>query len=235
MGRSIGFVCFAVIVFVTPVRGQSVAERQLAADIRMLEQRTERVESAISELAEAAQGLSKQLSEESAMSRKLSADQTVLLTEALTAVRVLREQVAETNQRLATLLEKPARQDVSTELFENARGDYMTGNYALAIQGFTTYLNSSPQAANVPLALYYIGEAYRQDRKLYEALAAYDRLIAEHPTSAQVPNARVRRAEVLNDLGRVKEARAEYETVIKESPDTDAATIAKQRLAALAR
>ena len=80
-----------------------------------------------------------------------------------------------------------------------------------------------------------IGESYRLDRKLNEALTAYDRLIAGYSSSEQVPNARVRRAEVLNELGRAKEARAEYETVLKESPNTEAAVMAKQRLAALGR
>ena len=111
----------------------------------------------------------------------------------------------------------------------------MAGNYPLAVKGFTAYLNASPQASHAAPREYYIGEAYRLDRKLNEALAAYDRLIADHSTSEHVPNARVRRAEVLNELGRVKEARAEYELVVKNSPNTEAASLAKQRLAALGR
>jgi len=83
--------------------------------------------------------------------------------------------------------------------------------------------------------VYYIGEAYRLDRKFTEALAAYDRLITDHTTSEQVSNARVRRAEVLNELGRISEAIAEYERVIKDSPNTDAAVLAKQRLTNLNR
>jgi TolA-binding protein len=220
---------------VSPVFGQSAAERQLAADIRMLEQRAERIEGAISELAQVTQGLSKQLSEQANATRKLSADQRVALEEALTTISVLREQLAETNQRLAAILEKSAAPVGATDLFENARADYMAGNYPLAVQGFTTYVNASPQPRNAALARYYIGEAYRLDRKLNEALAAYDRLIAEHSTSEQIPNARVRRAEVLNELGRVKEARAEYEAVVRDSPTTEAAILAKQRLAALGR
>ena len=105
MPRSILFVLLGVFG-VSPVFGQSAAERQLAADIRMLEQRTDRIESAISELAQAAQGLSKQLSEQANATRKLSADQMVVLEDALTTVRVLREQLAETNQRLAAILGK---------------------------------------------------------------------------------------------------------------------------------
>ncbi|RPI51445.1 MAG: hypothetical protein EHM55_18910 [Acidobacteria bacterium] len=234
MTRSILF--FSLGVFgVSPVFGQSAAERQLAADIRMLEQRTERIEGAMSELAQAVQGLSKQLSEQANAARKLSADQMVVLEDALTTVRELREQLAETNQRLAAIQEKSTVPAGSTQLFENARADYMAGNYPLAVEGFTTYLHASPQASNAALAAYYIGEAYRLDRKLDEALAAYDRLIADHSTNEQIPNARVRRAEVLNELGRVKEARAEYEGVLKDSPNTDAAIVAKQRLAALGR
>ncbi len=225
---------FSVAAFgVSPLFGQSPAERQLAADIRMLEQRTDRIEGAISELSQAAQGLSKQLSEQGSATRKLSADEMVVLQEALTTVRVLREQLAETNQRLAAVFEKSTASVGATNLFENARADYVTGNYALAVQGFTAYLNASPQASNAALAQYHIGEAYRLDQKLTEALAAYDRVIADHSTSEQIPNARVRRAEVLDGLGRVAEARAEYELVIKYSPNTDAAIIAKQRLAAL--
>ena len=226
---------FAAVFAVSPAFAQSAAERQLAADIRMLEQRIERMEMAISDLRQAGQQLDQQMSEQANAARKFAADQTVRLNEALEAVRVLREELVETNQRLAAVLEKSTAPAGATELFENARADYMAGNYPLAVQGFTQFLKAAPQHSNAPQAKYYMGEAYRLDRNLTEALAAYDRVIAEHPKSEQIPNARVRRAEILNELGRVKEARTEYETVVKESPNSTAATLAKQRLAALGR
>jgi tol-pal system protein YbgF len=225
-------VALSAVFAVSPAFGQSAAERQLAADIRILEQRIERIETALSNLTEE---FGKQLSEQANATRKLSADQTVRLNEALEAVRVLREQFAETNQRLTAILEKSTAPAGATELFDNARGDYMAGNYPLAVKGFTAFLEAAPKHGNAALAQYYIGEAYRQERKLAEALAAYDRLIGEYPSSEQIPNARVRRAEVLNELGKVKEARTEYEIVVKDSPNTDAAVLAKQRLAALGR
>jgi TolA-binding protein len=231
MTRFVLVMSFAVFA-VGPAFGQSAAERQLAADIRMLEQRIERIETALSDLT---QQLGNQVSEQANATRKLSADQTVRLNEALESVRVLREQLAETNQRLTAMLEKSTAPAGATELFENARADYMAGNYPLAVQGFTEFLKAAPQHGNAASAKYYMGEAYRLERKLTEALASYDRLIGEHPKSEQIPNARVRRAEVLNELGRVKEARAEYETVLKESPNTEAATFAKQRLAVMGR
>ena len=234
MTKSILFVWIG-FVGVDPAFAQSTAERQLAADIRMLEQRTERIEQAIGEVAQATQGLRAQISEQANVTRKLSADQMVALEEALTTVRVLREQLAETNQRLTGILEKSPTQAGETQLFENAMADYMAGNYALAVKGFTAYLDTSAQASNAALALYHIGEAHRLDRKLSDALAAYDKLLMDHPTSDQVPNARVRRAEVLNELGRVNDAIAEYKSVIADSPNTDAAVLARQRLANLSR
>ncbi len=127
-------------VGVSPVFAQSAAERQLAADIRMLEQRADRIEGAISELTKAMEGLSKQLAEQANATRKLSADQRVVIDEALTTVSVLREQVAETNRRLATMAEKSTASGDATQLFENARADYMVGNYPLAVRGFTEVL-----------------------------------------------------------------------------------------------
>jgi TolA-binding protein len=234
MSRSVLFVWFGILS-VSPAFGQSATERQLAADIRILEQRADRVEGAINELTKNVEGLNKQLSELANATRKLAADQMVIHEEAQITVRVLREQLAEMNERLAAVADKSTSPVGATDLFENARGDYMAGNYLLAVDGFTAYLNASPQSRNAALAKYYIGEAYRLDRKPNEALAAYERLIAEHATSEQIPNAHVRRAEVLNELGRVKEARAEYDMVVKDWPNTDAAILAKQRLAILGR
>ena len=142
------------ILGVNPAFGQSAAERQLAADIRMLEQRADRIENTLNELAQAVQVLGKQLSEQANATRKLSADQKVVLDDLLTTVRALREQLAATNQRLAEIQEKSTAPVGAKDLFENARADYMAGHYPLAVQGFTEYLNASPQAGNAVLAKY---------------------------------------------------------------------------------
>lgn len=230
--KSILFACLAWFC-ASPVSGQSAAERQFASDLRMLEQRTERIETAIGELSQAVKALASQISEQAGATRKLSVDQMVVVQEALMTVRVLREQLAETNQRLAVLSERAAAPADATDLFENARADYMAGNYALAVQGFAAYLRAAPRTVNAGSAEYYMAESYRLDRKLAEALAAYERVIANHPASDQVPDARFRRAEVLKELGREEEARAEYEVVVRTWPDSDTAALARQRLAAL--
>jgi TolA-binding protein len=232
MIRSVLFASLGVFI-VTPAFAQSAAERQLAADVRILEQRTERIEGRIAELAETTQSLGSQVAETANASRKLFADQMAVLREALTAVGVLREQLAVTNHRLVAMIEQSAAPPGATQLFQSAMGDYMAGNYGLAVKGFTAYLEASPSAGNAPLAWYYIGEAYHRDNQLDQALVAYEHVIAEHAASEQVPNARLRRGEVLSQLGRVKEAAADFELILKSSPDTEAAILARQRLAAL--
>lgn len=136
MSRSVLFVWFGILS-VSPAFGQSATERQLAADIRILEQRADRVEGAINELTKNVEGLNKQLSELANATRKLAADQMVIHEEAQITVRVLREQLAEMNERLAAVADKSTSPVGATDLFENARGDYMAGNYLLAVDGFT--------------------------------------------------------------------------------------------------
>ena len=89
----------------------------------------------------------------------------VNLEDAKTSVRVLREQLAEMSERLAAVADKSASPVGAMDLFENARGNCMACNYRLAVDGFAALLNASPQARNAALAKYYIGEAYRLDRK----------------------------------------------------------------------
>jgi tol-pal system protein YbgF len=112
-------------------------------------------------------------------------------------------------------------------------GDYQTGQYSLAIQGFNTYLSYFPNSPDAARAQYYIGEAYRSDQKLEQALAAYDKVIATYPMSAWVAGARYHRADVLQQLGRVEAAKAEYELIVKNYPDKTEAGLAKQRLTGL--
>jgi len=116
------------------------------------------------------------------------------------------------------------------QLWQQAYADYTSGNYALAVQGFQAYLSSFPKHPQAHEAQLYIGESLSWDKKDMEAVAAYDRVVASYPGSTSVPQAYYKRGlafERLNETARAKES---YETVIKQFPDSQAATLAKQRL-----
>jgi tol-pal system protein YbgF len=116
------------------------------------------------------------------------------------------------------------------QLFQQAYGDYTSGNYALAVQGFQAYLDSFPKSTQAHEAQLYAAESLALDKKDMEAVAAYNRVIANYPGSPSVPQAYYKRGMSFERLGDIARARESYETVIKQFPDTPQAVLAKQRL-----
>ncbi|HEY7449047.1 MAG TPA: tol-pal system protein YbgF [Vicinamibacterales bacterium] len=275
----------ASIVLASPVAAQSRAERQINADLRMLQEHTQQLQLAINMLGEAVQAISQKLDEQANIDRKAFADLKLLSDNISGDVRVVREKVDETNVRLGTIGQEiqaiqssiqsiklapppptftgdpgavdpavgaatpdqappatttttppPVPPGVSpTQTFDRARGDYMAGQYSLAVQGFESYIRTFPTLPTAADAQYYVGEAYRQDGKPKEALAAYDKVIANYPASTALPGARFKRGDVLETLGQLEAAKAEYEIVLKNHPESSEARLAKQRLDRLLR
>jgi tol-pal system protein YbgF len=116
------------------------------------------------------------------------------------------------------------------QLFQQAYADYVVGNYSLAVQGFQAYLDSFPKGAQAHEAQLYAGESLALDKKDMEAVAAYNRVIANYPGSPSVPQAYYKRGMSFERLGEAARARESYEAVIKQFPDTPQAVLAKQRL-----
>jgi len=273
----------ALMALVSPVAAQSRAERQINADIRMLQEHTQQLQLVINTLSEAVQAISQKLDEQANIDRKAFADLKLLSDNISGDVRVVREKVDETNVRLGTIGQEiqsiqtsiqtlkvapppltltgdpgavdpaagptpadqapastatapPAPPGVSpTQTFDRARGDYMAGQYSLAVQGFESYIRTFPTLPTAADAQYYVGEAYRQDGKPKEALAAYDKVIANYPSSAALAAARFKRGDVLETLGQLDAAKVEYEAVLKNHPESSEARLAKQRLDRLLR
>ena len=115
-------------------------------------------------------------------------------------------------------------------LWQSSWSDYASGNYSLAVLGFQSYLSSFPKSAQAHEAQLYVGESLSGDKKDVEAIAAYDRVIANYPASASVPLAYFKRGMALTRLGDAEKARESFETVIKQFPDSQAADLARQRL-----
>ena len=122
-----------------------------------------------------------------------------------------------------------------TRLFEIAQADYAGGQWALAINGFETYLKTFPKTDKADDAQFYIGEAYSLDGKFKEAIAAYDKVINDYPTGDRVPDALYKRGLAYSRLGQNDRARESFETVMKNYPNSEGSRLAKQVLDRLAR
>lgn len=90
----------------------------------------------------------------------------------------------------------------------------------------TTY----PQSGLLDNAKYWLGETYYVERRYDEALAAFQRVLAEHPDSRKAPDATLKAAYAQYELKRYREARALLNRVVQAYPDTSAATEARERL-----
>jgi len=122
-----------------------------------------------------------------------------------------------------------------TRLFEIAQADYAGGQWALAINGFETYLKTFPKTDKADDAQFYIGEAYSLDGKFKEAIAAYDKVINDYPTGDRVPDALYKRGLAYSRLGQNDKARESFEGVMKNYPNSEGSRLAKQVLDRLAR
>jgi TolA-binding protein len=121
------------------------------------------------------------------------------------------------------------------KLFEAARGDYMAGQYDLAILGFTDYVKSFPKSDSVDDAQVNICTAYIADNKPDKAVEACDLAIRNYPTGDKIPEAYYRKGIALSMLKDVDGARAAWEEVVKKYPDSTEATLARQGLERLKR
>ena len=101
---------------------------------------------------------------------------------------------------------------------------------ALAISGFETYLRAFPQAPQADDAQFYIGESFQLDGKIKEAVAAYEKVIADFPTGDRVPDALYKRGVVFSALNQPDKARASFEATFQKVPDSAASRLAKQQL-----
>jgi TolA-binding protein len=79
-----------------------------------------------------------------------------------------------------------------------------------------------------------IGHSYLAQGKNDKAVEEYDKVIRIYPGGNAVPDAYYKKGIALADLKQIDQARAAFETVAKTFPDSTAATLARQRLTALA-
>jgi tol-pal system protein YbgF len=125
----------------------------------------------------------------------------------------------------------PAIPGISPQrLFDSAWADYTSGQWALCIDGFGSYLKSFPRSDAADDAQFYIGECQLLEGKHAEAVESYARVFTNYPKGDKAPDAYYKRGVAFENLGQNDRARESYETLMKTFPDSDTARLAKQRL-----
>jgi len=120
-------------------------------------------------------------------------------------------------------------------MYDASFDDYTAGRYDLAIQGFQSYIQAFPRAANAADAQFNIGQSYYNQSKWKEALDAYQKVISDYTQSPRVPSAYFKVGQTFERLNQADRAKQAYDTVIKTYPDSSDAQLARQAVERLNR
>lgn len=118
--------------------------------------------------------------------------------------------------------------------FEAALAIMRRGDFAQAQTAFASFLQRHPASGYKPSALFWLGNAQYATRNYKESLASLRAMLAAAPEHARAPEAYLAVANAQLELKEPRAAvRKTLEDLIKAYPQTEAATVARDRLAKL--
>jgi tol-pal system protein YbgF len=128
----------------------------------------------------------------------------------------------------------PRHTDPAKAAYEQHLATLQAGDHDQAARGFRAFLDEFPEHDLADNAQYWLGESM-YDRKLYrEALTAFGAVIERYPGGNKVPDALLKRGYCHLALQENAQARAALARVIEMFPKSHPATLAAERLEALA-
>jgi tol-pal system protein YbgF len=127
------------------------------------------------------------------------------------------------------------RLEEAQRLYDSAYQDLVKGQYQLAIQGFTQFLQMAPESDLADNAQYWIGECYYAQRQFREAIPAFETVVAKYPDGDKVPAAMLKLAYSQIAIGQTTEGKKNLNTLIQRFPQTNEANLARSRLQDLPR
>ena len=114
--------------------------------------------------------------------------------------------------------------------WDRAFSDYTAGQYDLAVLGFDAYISDFPKSDMADNAQVLIGKSMMLDNKYDKAVDAFDKAIRAYPTAMRFPRRTTRRGLSLQHLGQTDAARDAFAFVVRTWPNSQAATLAQQKL-----
>ena len=119
---------------------------------------------------------------------------------------------------------------VPGDLYRTAYGDYLSGKFSLAREGFAAYLLAYPNSDLADDAQFYLADCYLKKKDYKTARAEFDKLLSisqEFRASALL-----HRAYALQGMNLTNDERLTLETLIKEFPNSPESEAAKGRIKA---
>ena len=117
--------------------------------------------------------------------------------------------------------------------FEAALGTLRKGDFAGAQTGFVAFMKRYPQSGYKPSALFWLGNAQYALRNYRDAVTNFRSLVTADADHMRAPEALLSMANCQVELKDVKSARKTLDDLVKTYPQSEAASVAKERLAKL--
>ncbi|WP_395668815.1 tol-pal system protein YbgF [Rhodoferax sp.] len=117
--------------------------------------------------------------------------------------------------------------------FEASLATFRTGDFANAALAFVDFLSRNPQTGYRASALFWLGNAQYATKDYKSALTNFRSLVAQSPGHVRIPETMLAVANCQIELKDLRGARKTLEELIAAHPSTDAAGVAKDRLARL--
>ena len=122
---------------------------------------------------------------------------------------------------------------IGVDLYRLGYGDFGKGNFDLALAELQDFVRLNPADDLADDAQYLIGEIYFNQQKYPDAVAAYDRLLAEHAGGDKAAAAYLKKGLALLEMNRTADAVIQLQHVVSAYPKSEEARIARERLQAL--
>jgi tol-pal system protein YbgF len=117
--------------------------------------------------------------------------------------------------------------------FEAALATLRKGDFAAAQTSFVAFMKRYPQSGYSSSSLFWLGNAQYALRNYRDAVANFRTLVTLEPSHMRAPEALLSMANCQVELKDVKSARKTLEDLVKTYPQSEAASVAKERLARL--
>jgi tol-pal system protein YbgF len=216
---------FAILLLALPAAAQSRAERQMMADIRMLQEQTQQLAIALAGLNDALKSLNGRLDKQDEAARKAFADQRLVIENMSADLRVIRERTDETNVRINTLNQEiDALRDSITQMQASSplppavTADPKAPDAALPAGTSST----APSTVGLsPTRMYDQAFADYAAGQWSIAITGFEQFLKTFPKSEMADDAQLHIGETHYAAGRYQDAIAAYNQVIQSYPNSN--------------
>lgn len=108
-----------------------------------------------------------------------------------------------------------------------------TGDFEVAQIQLLAFVDKFPSGADVPVALFWLGELQLQDSSIDKSLGSYSRLVEDYPQHRKVPAAKFKLGKIHQQKGDTAKAKSYLKSVINDHSGSSAAKLARDYLNSL--